>query len=53
MGDSVVLNNGASFPLVGLGTWKSSGQVTQAVCDAIDAGYAHSSSGCDTLACKH
>lgn len=39
---TVTLNNGKSFPVVGLGTWNSPlGQVAQAVKDAIDAGYRH------------
>lgn len=38
----VTFNNGQKYPIIGLGTWKSkSGQVKQAVMDAIDAGYRH------------
>jgi len=39
---SVKLASGASFPVIGLGTWKSKpGEVKQAVQDAIDVGYRH------------
>ena len=39
---SFKLNNGLSIPSVGLGTWQSpKGQVRDAVCAALKAGYRH------------
>ncbi|EDW72755.1 uncharacterized protein Dwil_GK17013 [Drosophila willistoni] len=39
---NLLLSNGTSIPMVGLGTWRSSPEVvTQAVKDAIDIGYRH------------
>ncbi len=39
---SVVLNNGLTMPLVGLGTWKSkTGEVSASVYEAIRVGYRH------------
>ena len=39
---SVTLQNGASMPLVGLGTWKlKADEIPRAIDAALDAGYRH------------
>lgn len=39
------LNTGANIPIVGFGTWQDSDSQTQAVTEALEAGYTHIDTG--------